>query len=401
MSSTFSLPLIIEGFLATTRVHALICLDRSGTIVGWLGAAEDIFGYTQDEIIGQHVGVLFTAEDRRAAFDQHELAVAREDSRSSDDRWHVRKDGTRIWVSGAVEAVRNSDGALIGYVKAVRDRTDLQTKVEHLEQLQAASEAAAVRTRMFLRTLGHELRNPLTPLQNGAAILQRRAGDPAAVQRVAEIIRNQVGTLARLADDLMDVTRLDTGRTELKVERIDVRPLLQQACISFQDSARAKGIGLSSILPEGQLLADVDRQRFQQVISNLLSNAIKYTPAGQVWIKATAEGREVLIHVEDTGIGIESAMLPRLFDLFTRDRVAEDLAPSGLGIGLAVVRAVMELHGGSVEARSSGPGKGAEFTVRFPLGADRRTRERRPGHGSASEGARRERRHALHESDPH
>lgn len=366
--ATSSTTLLIERFLAQTREYAIICIGPDGRITDWLGAASLVFGYESDEVVGRPVSVLFTPEDRAKGLDAHELEVAARDSRSEDDRWHVRKDGMRIWLTGSVQAVRDHTGELAGYVKVARDRTDLQARIERQEQQLAGEQAAATRTRAFLRTLGHELRNPLTPLVNATYILRKGSTDPN-VLRVANIIESQVGTLARMAEDLMDVARLDVGKAQLKLERTDVRRPLQDICSGFRATADSKGVMLVCLLPRGPLIAEVDLHRFQQVVQNLLANAIKYTPkGGSVWLKGTQEEDDVVIKVEDSGLGISAQMLPKLFDLFTRDASAEELEPGGLGVGLAVVKSVMELHGGSVQARSPGPGKGAEFVVRFPVG---------------------------------
>jgi signal transduction histidine kinase len=188
---------------------------------------------------------------------------------------------------------------------------------------------------------------------------------------VVGIIQSQVGALKRLAEDLMEVSRLEGGKVGLALAPVDLREVALRTVTALQPQARGKGVALECILPAGSLPVRLDEDRFQQVMLNLVGNAIKYTPAGgSVWLKPTQEGDEVLLRVEDTGIGIEPAMLPRIFDLFSREQAAQQVDPGGLGIGLAVVREVVQLHGGSVQARSGGPGKGSEFTVRLPLDAE-------------------------------
>ncbi|HYD76487.1 PAS domain-containing sensor histidine kinase [Ramlibacter sp.] len=368
MDAETSIAQLVERFLAVTREYAVICINRRGEIEAWLGGAAEIFGYEEHEVIGAPLGLLFTEEDRARGLDAQELQIAATGSRSEDDRWHVRKDGTRIWITGTMQAVRDRNGALLGYVKVARDRTDLQTRVERLEQRVAAAEASEMGTRAFVRTLGHEMRNPLTPLQNSAYILRKASSSPETVEKVAAIIEDQVRALRRMAEDLMDASRIELGKVPLHLETIDLRAPLHDICIGFQDSATSKGVDLTSLLPRGALYADVDRERFQQVMQNLIANAIRYTPAGgRVWVKATQEESDVVIRVQDTGVGIGAEMLPKLFTLFSREAKAEDLEPSGLGIGLAVVKGLVELHKGTVQARSSGAGKGSEFTVRLPV----------------------------------
>jgi PAS domain S-box-containing protein len=358
---------LIHAFIGQTREHAVVCLDPQGTIVGWSPAAELIFGWTAAEVKGKPAAQLFTPEDRAKGFDLQELEVAAHDGRSEDDRWHLRKDGTRIWVTGTVQAIRDDTGALRGYVKMARDRTDLHTWTCALENELEALRDAHQRTLGFLRTLGHEMRNPMAPLQNSAFILQRLHTDERTA-KVVEIIQSQVNALRRLAEDLMEVSRLEGGQVGVNLEPVDLRDVVQRTVQGLQDEARARRLRLEVILPHGSLPVRIDPDRFQQVLLNLIGNAIKYTPeGGTVWIKPTQEGGEVVLRVEDTGIGIEPAMLPRIFDLFSREASAQDVDPGGLGIGLSVVRELVRLHGGSVQARSPGPGKGSEFTVRLPV----------------------------------
>lgn len=359
---------LVHRFLTQTKEHAFICLDPQGRVIGWSLGAYAIFGYAAAEALGRPLGdLLFTPEDHAKGLDAHELEVARRDSRSEDDRWHVRKDGTRIWATGSVQAVRDDQGQLLGFVKVVRDRTDLHTWTSGLENEVERLRSTYERTLRFLRTLGHEMRNPMAPLQNSAFILQRLHADEKTA-KVVEIIQSQVSALRRLAEDLMDVARLEGGTVGLALVRTDLREAVLRAANGLQGEARAKRLRLEAIVPHGALPVRTDPDRFQQVLANLLGNALKYTPeGGTVWIKATQEGREIVLRVEDTGIGIEPTVLPRIFDLFSRDAGARDLDPHGLGIGLSVVREIVQLHGGSVQARSAGPGKGAEFTVRLPV----------------------------------
>jgi PAS domain S-box-containing protein len=358
--------LILQGLLEQTREYAVIVLDTEGVIRAWLGASEQIFGFSSDEAAGRPAADLFIAADREKGFDQLELSIARAKGHAEDDRWHLRKDGSRVWVSGHLEAVRDAGGALAGFVKVLRDRTDLRLHVDTLEARLAESRQAAERIRSFLRTLGHELRNPLAPLQNAAAIVQRTNSDPRA-DKAVDIMLAQLQVLNRLADELMEVARLEAGQVRLKLERQDLRKLLAETHEGFRATAAARGLNLVLMVPKGPLWVGLDKPKLQQAVSNLVSNAIKYTPAGgKVWLRATQEGGDVVLRVEDTGVGIPPELLPRLFDLFSRGASATAVEPGGMGLGLAVVRELVELHGGDVQARSSGPGKGSEFTVRLP-----------------------------------
>ena len=357
---------LLRLFIEQAKDHALICMDSEGVILGWLGAAEQIFGYSADEVVGQGLARIFTAEDQANGLDRYELEVAVVSSRSEDERWHVRKDGTRIWATGAVTAIRDEAGTPVGFVKIVRDRTDLRSRLVTLEAQAAALRDSRDRTHMFLKTLGHELRNPLGPVTTAVHIIGRLTAEPR-IEGALQIISRQIAVLKRLADDLMDVSRLETGKVELSLRRVDIRCLLQDAAQSVSGAAALKQLKLQTILPEAPLFVNIDEARFQQIVLNLLGNAIKYTPeGGEIWVKATQDLSEVLVKVEDTGIGISPEMVSRIFELFTQAPVATQLVPGGLGVGLAVVRQLVELHGGTVQARSAGAGKGSEFTVRIP-----------------------------------
>jgi len=358
---------LLTSYVSQAKEHAIICLDPQGTITGWLGAAERVFGHTAEEAVGEPVAIIFTPEDRTRGLDRYERLLADIQSRSEDDRWHVRKDGTRIWVTGALEAVKGDAGELLGYVKLIRDRTDLRAQVERLENQVLFLEGAGEKTNLFLSTLGHELRNPLGPLHTAAHIVQRLSTDPR-MDKAAQVMIGQVGVLARLAEDLMEVSRAEAGKIELELQPADLRTVLNETAYAMRPNASEKGVRLECVLPEGPLPVALDVLRFPRVVLNLVGNAIKYTPrGGTVWIKATQEGDEVLLRVEDTGIGIAPDMLPRIFDLFTQERQARDMVPSGLGVGLTIVKELVELHGGNVQARSPGAGKGTEFTVRLPV----------------------------------
>jgi PAS domain S-box-containing protein len=360
---------LLQRFLASSADYAVVCMDPDGVVLAWLGAATRILGFTPEESLGQRVTQIFVPEDRERGQDRYELQVAAQSGRAEDDRWHLRKDGTRVWVTGTVTAVRDDGGALLGFVKTMRDRTDLRGQFEAMEAQAAELADSRERTHAFLKTLGHELRNPLAPLSNAAHIISRASSD-ARIATALQIISRQISTLTRLADDLMDISRLEIGKVELTLKRVDLRRLLLEATESLQDAAKQKGLALEAILPQGPLFADIDEDRFQRVVLNLVSNSITYTPPnGQVWVTATEDANEVTLHVRDTGIGIAPDVLPKIFELFTRAAAAVDLVPGGLGVGLAMVKDIVELHGGSVQARSAGAGKGAEFTVRLPAAA--------------------------------
>lgn len=371
----------MHGFLADTRSlefleaalqqvtdFAFLLLDEGGRVVAWLGGAQRILGYSAEEMVGTSLARIFTEDDLQHGFDKYELEVARSCSRAEDERWHVRKDGVRIWATGSVSAI-HAHGRLLGFVKILRDRTDLRSKMDTMDNNLASLRASRAETNVILRTLGHELRNPLAPLANAARILERTCTDARSAQAV-QIVARQLAVLQRLTDDLLEASRVESGKVHLQPQLLDLRQLAAEATDSLQAAALAKGLRLQALLPDGPVLVQADPQRLQQVILNLLGNALKYTLAGgTVWVKTVLEDREAVLRVEDTGIGIAPEMLHRIFELFTQDVEAERLVPGGLGVGLALVRNFVELHGGTVQARSNGRGRGSEFTVRLPAAA--------------------------------
>jgi two-component system CheB/CheR fusion protein len=235
----------------------------------------------------------------------------------------------------------------------------------------------------FLATLAHELRNPLAPLRNGLALLRlQRRGDPA-VEQVSGMMERQVQLMARLIDDLLDVSRITRGKIELRKGPVDLAAAAAQAVEAARPLIEERGHRLEVALPPAPVRLEADAARLEQVLSNLLNNAAKYTePGGRIALTAERHGGEVVIRVKDSGIGIRPEMLPRVFDLFQQADRVEGRVSEGLGIGLTLVRRLVELHGGRVTAHSQGPGRGSEFVVRLPLPAE----APRAGAGRAARG---------------
>jgi PAS domain S-box-containing protein len=347
--------------------HAILLLDPGGRITWWSPGAEHIFGYAADEILGQSAAWLFVAEDNEKGLAEHEMAVAIEHGSAEDDRWQLRRDGSRFWASGALIALRDPDGSLIGFAKVLRNRTDLKEQLETLRNQAVQAHQEARRRDVFLSTLSHELRNPLAPLANAVRII-RMAGTPAPdVEYALKVIERQMDLLRRLVDDLLDVTRITSGKVELRLRPVPLHELVERAVEATAPLVDDRKHRLEVILPPAPIMVNVDPDRMTQVFVNLLSNAAKYTPSGgTLWVKATVEGAEVVTRFEDNGVGIPTDMLPRIFDLFTQVESSHSLSQGGLGIGLSLVKELVTLHGGSVQVTSEGAGKGSDFTVRLP-----------------------------------
>jgi PAS domain S-box-containing protein len=358
---------VLDAFMSGDTGQAVIVLDANGIVRGWPRTSEVMLGWTAEQAIGQSISVIFTPEDRDRKIDVFELEVARASGHAEDDRWHVRRDDSRVWVTGTLTCIRREDGSVLGFVKAMRDRTDLRAKIERHEAELDKLQGQLQRSQLFLDTLGHELRNPLGPLSMAVHLLGARETAPASTQAL-QVMRRQIAVLSGLAEDLMDLARAHHDGFQLVLERVHVQQLLEDALNDLQPAAQAKGIVLRAVLQQGPIELQADRRRLTQVVLNLLGNALKYTPSGgTVFLKAGEEVNEVVIRVEDSGIGIGAEMLPRIFEFFAQDAGAKKLAPGGLGVGLGLVRQIVGLHGGTVAARSPGHGLGSEFTVRLPL----------------------------------
>jgi PAS domain S-box-containing protein len=357
-----------------SKENALLLLDTTGVIIGWFGGAEQTFGYKAEEVLGKSVSMLFTPENLAAGMDHYEQAVAKADMEAEDDRWMLRKDGARFWATGVLSPIRDPGGALLGFGKLVRDRTDLRGKTEMLEKQHEELLSRNRRKDEFIGTLSHELRNPLASLTNAMHLLDVGSDDPEAIAIVRQTLAHELGSMSRMIDDLLDATRLSAGKVQLQRERIDARKIVAGAVETCRSKIEARGLLLHVITAESPLFVEADEQRMRQVFINLIENAVKFSrDRGTIWVKVALEANEAIMKVEDNGAGISPEALPTIFELFTQVETGDQRRNTGLGIGLSVVKALTTLHGGSVQVRSDGLGKGSDFTVRLPLApADRK-----------------------------
>jgi signal transduction histidine kinase/CheY-like chemotaxis protein len=238
------------------------------------------------------------------------------------------------------------------------------------EQLREDAEAANRRQNEFLAMLAHELRNPLSPISMAASLLERNGANPAQLERLSKVIGRQVEHMAKLLDDLLDAARISSGKIKLTRQPLALGEVLQHALDTVQPGIQGRGQTVQVELPEEVLAVDGDPVRLAQVFSNLLGNASKYTgDGGQLRLTAYADGDAAVVQVEDNGNGIAPEIIPYLFDLFTQGPRSLARSEGGLGVGLNVVRNLVTMHGGSVDASSEGPGRGSRFTVRLPRSA--------------------------------
>lgn len=283
-----------------------------------------------------------------------------------------RRDGVYRWFKGHTAPVWDDRGTIAQWLGVLVDVEDQKTAQQALLD-------ADRRKDEFLAMLGHELRSPLAPIRNSVEILRRvgRLEGEAGVAR--DRMERQVRHLVRLVDDLLDVSRVSSGKINLRRSRVAVSEVLTRAIEIVRDEIRERGFVFSVSLPPGEIAVDGDPDRLTQVFANLLSNAVKFTPAGaSITVDWEVEGPAIVVRVRDAGCGIGAEELPRIFDVFAQAEDTIDRSRGGLGLGLSLVRSILRLHGGSVEAHSDGPGKGAEFVVRLPMAAQEAFRSAAP-----------------------
>lgn len=279
----------------------------------------------------------------------------------------VRADGEG-WIASKGRAHRGADGAVIGLLGVVSDVTERRHLEDELRRRARELAEADHQKDEFIALLAHELRNPLAPVRTGLSVIRLAEGDAAAVAGAREMMERQLTHMVRIIDDLLDVSRMSRSKLHLKRAPVTVAEVVRHALEGVAPAMEAAGHELVVSIPEEPIALDADLTRLAQVLGNLLANSAKYTPpGGHITLSAARDGRDVVIVVEDTGIGIPKASLPRVFDMFAQVDRSVERATGGLGIGLALVKGLVETHGGTVRAESEGPGRGSRFTVRLPV----------------------------------
>ena len=351
-------------FALRSTEHAVLLLDARGFVTWANPGAAVILGATPGSLVGTDVARFFTRRDIARGIPEHEREEALQRGTASDDRWMVRADRSRFWASGVTVYLdaESRDGA---YLKLFRDLTDVKMQLESSRARNRAAEQTSETLTAAIGLLAHELRNPLSAIGLAANVLQKRfAGDPQAATPL-EAIGSNVALGARLIEDLMQHSKVTSEGFSLDRTRCNVRELLESSASIARRQLQQDDRPISVLVPSSDIDMEVDRMRMQQVFVNLIANALRYTPApGRIWVVATFEGAEVIVRVADEGVGIEPERLERLFELFTLPKMKG--SKLGLGLGLALVKKIVELHGGSVQARSEGLNKGSQFIVRFP-----------------------------------
>lgn len=356
------------------RDYAIFTITPDGRIASWHHGAMLMKGYTPSEAIGMRFELLFTPEQRASGRPDQEMAAAARDGEFKGEGIRLRKDGSTFEAAVVLTALRGAEGELLGFLKLTQDITERRGQQRQLEQAlhdahraRAEAESANHTKGEFLATISHELRTPLSAILGWAHLLERGSSDIAMLAKGLSAISRNARVQAQLIEDLLDMNRIESGQLRLDLQHVDLGALVLATVVSMLPGANAKNIALRSEVDDSLGLVVGDPGRLQQVVGNLLGNAIKFTPpGGHVMVRLGPAPEGVSIVVEDDGQGIEADFLPRVYDRFLQQDATTTRRHGGLGIGLAVVRHLVQLHGGSVRAESAGAGRGAHFTVLLP-----------------------------------
>jgi len=353
---------------------AIIIRDASDRVTFWNRGAQEMYGWSADEALSKRLNLLLgTSQGAWAALNER---LERTDAWDGE-LLQRRRNGTPILVHCREVLVRGVDGARAAVLAIKRDVTEQKRAIEALKE-------ADRRKDEFLATLAHELRNPLAPIRNAVEIMRLAGDDREAIGHAREVLDRQAGQLARIVDDLIDLARIVEQKVELRRERVSIRAVAETALETSRPQLEESRVRLTVTLPDEPLYLDADPVRIAQVLVNLLNNAAKHTaPEGEVSLiverasvpddavagngTISAPDDHVIISVRDTGSGIAPSLLPHVFEMFTQGPRTTQQGRGGLGVGLALVRNLVNMHGGVVEAHSSGPGEGSEFVVKLPL----------------------------------
>ncbi|MFL6216474.1 MAG: PAS domain S-box protein [Blastocatellia bacterium] len=352
---------------------AIIGKRLDGTIVSWNTGAERLYGYRAEEVVGKHIRLLVDPE-------QDDIDRILEQLRSGNRVHHyetirVKKSGERVDVALTISPIKGPNGTLTGASTIARDISERKQAERERERLLAEAQRARALAEdanrlkdEFLATVSHELRTPLNAIVGWSHMLRNRSFDEATTERALETIERNAKVQAQIVEDILDVSRIITGKLRLNVQPIDIASIIESALDSVRPAADAKEIRVQTILDPHTAPVSGDGNRLQQVVWNLLSNAVKFTPrGGRIEVRLQQADSHAEIVVTDTGQGIQSELLPFVFDRFRQGDSTSTRIHGGLGLGLAIVRHLIELHGGTVTAASAGQDHGAVFTVRLPL----------------------------------
>ena len=353
---------------------AIVSKDLHGVITSWNAGAERMFGWHATEAVGRHITLIIPPE-LRAEEDDVLAKMRRGETVDHFETVRVAKDGRRLDISLSVSPIKNTAGVIIGASKIARDITErrrLENERDRLlmqeQQAREAAEAASRTKDELLATVSHELRTPLTSLHGYIRMLRAGALDEAGQRHALDVIDRNVQSLSTLIDDLLDLSRIASGRMRLTFETCDLARVVEDAVETVRPAAAAKRIAVALVVQPDVLPIRGAPDRLRQVVWNLLTNAVKFTPAGgHINVTLVRTGLNVHLTVADTGTGIGADVLPHVFEAFSQGDSSTTRVHGGLGLGLALVKHIVELHGGDVRAESAGRDAGATFTVTIPV----------------------------------
>ena len=347
---------------------AVAIVDSAGTILHVNKSVEGLFGYQPDELSGQDIGILMPERFRTRHADHFEAYIARPITRRMGNGMELiglRRDGSEFPIDVALSPIPGEAGGFVA--AAIRDMSDYRQLEAQLRQRGRELEEADQHKDQFLAMLAHELRSPLAALSQVGPLLRLPAADERR-EWVAGVVERQTGHMVRLVEDLLDLAKVRRGTLALHMEPTELSGVVGLALDISRPLVESREHTLDIGLSPEPIWIQGDAARLAQVISNLLTNAARYTPVrGRITLDLKAEDGYAVLRIRDNGIGISADMLTRVFDLFTQVAPSDEQVGGGMGIGLALVRNLVEMHDGTVTASSEGPGLGSEFVVRIPL----------------------------------
>ncbi|MFL6582291.1 MAG: PAS domain S-box protein [Burkholderiales bacterium] len=340
--------------------YAIYMLDQDGIVTSWNTGAQRIKGYSREEIIGKHYSRFYAPQDIAANKPWEELAMVRKTGRLEEEGWRVRKNGERFWARVVVTALYDGSGHMRGFAKVTQDLTDRR----YMKELEEASRNVSE----FIAMLTHELRNPLAPIRTAVQIIGHIPNVDPALDVLHRTIDRQSGHLARILDDMMDVSRIARGKMlAFDHQVIDLTEVVRRAIEAAKPLVDAEAHQLKVDLPPKKLLVQGDFHRLTQLLTNLLTNAARYTDkGGNITVSTCDEQGSAIIRVRDNGRGIATENIERIFGMFVQGQEATQ-SRGGLGVGLALARKIAESHNGTLSVFSEGVNKGSEFTFKMPL----------------------------------
>jgi PAS domain S-box-containing protein len=363
-----------RGLLAAiveSAEDAIVSKSLDGIIESWNKAAERLFEYSADEVIGQPITIIIPPD----RIEEEEMILSRLRNGERIEYFEtvrIGKSGRRVNIELTVSPVRDRKGVIIGASKSARDistRKRIEEERARLHDLEQQARKFAEQANLakdeFVAQISHEIRTPLNSILGWARMLREGQVDPSETPRALETIERNAKVQLQLTEDLLDISRIIKGQMQLKVQPVEIGKIVDAALDSIRPAVEAKSIDLQTEIKTRQSVVEADPDRLQQILSNLLSNAVKFTPkGGEIELAVARLDHHLEIVVSDSGVGIDPKFLPFVFDRFAKR--GEEGKASGLGLGLAIVRHLVELHGGTVTAHSKGPGKGSRFVVTLP-----------------------------------